>query len=86
MVANVSLWLRLVTPPVLWLQVLARVAPGWQMTCAGADDRPNAPSEYQDTLHLLSMAPKLHTLGHGTRMLCALMAGAIEPHFRILVY
>jgi hypothetical protein len=38
------------------------------------DDRPNAPSEYQDTLHLalaaLSMAPKLHALGHG--MLCAL--------------
>ena len=67
MVANVSLWLRLVTPPVLWLQVLARVAPGWQMTYAGVDDRPNAPGEYQDTLHLalaaLSMAPKLHTLG-----------------------
>ena len=43
--------------------VLARVAPGWQMICA----RPNAPGEYQDTLHLalaaLSMAPKLHTLG-----------------------
>ena len=65
--------------------VLARVAPGWQMICA----RPNAPGEYQDTLDLalaaLSMAPKLQTLGHG--MLCAYMAGAIEPpRFCVLVY